>query len=897
MRDTGRARDKPHVLRAQLAETVTPTERIKAALLLAEEIWLSDTAAAEPLLEQVVAASEKTGLIADGARAASMLSELLRRAGDRNASARYADMVLKAADATGDRRIRAGGLNLVGLIHQERGEHQRAIECFEEFLKISRETGFTQGERSALNQLAGIYGLQGEADKALKCYQQGLAASTEAGDSYSRATYSYNIGWTLESMGRWTEAAEHFYRTIAISEEQGFNDLLLAARMALGELSLKRSDCENAALMFGAVVEAERKAQHSGQVLREALADLGWTHFRCGNLAHAEKTLDEASRLSETAEDRCLLASLSRRRAELALAQGRLDAAGELLARAARHASDLNLRKEQGEVLRVEALLAAARKGPDAALAALARAESTLEPLGDTCELALTRLRWGSLLIELQRCDEALPLLQTAARTFRRLSVMAEAEEANRLLYRLEARTDRDEALLRGLAALSVPGLAPELFIERALALLCGSFEFEQGAVLVESQPVALRGNPRLDRLPRRLTLTQSDFALHLPVKQGRALLGRVWLRRELPLATRVESALLEKVSRTLAPSLSRLKELETLEADRAPQIPGLRFRGVVGCNREVLGVLTLVPSVAGAAVSVLIRGESGTGKELVARALHESGARADRPFVTVNCAAVPEGLLEAEFFGVEAGAATGVAARPGKFERAHGGTIFLDEIGDMSPALQAKLLRVIEDKTITRVGGSEATPVNVCVIAATNKNLDLRMSEGLFRADLFYRLNTLQLVLPPLRHRCEDLPALTQYFIARTAQAHNRTVRRASDEVMALFAEYAWPGNIRQLQHVVERAVLLSARDTIQVADLPSELKEAGSSSSPHPAVSISGARRRAADEAERAMLLDVLRRAGGRATEARKLTGYSRTHFYRLLRRYHISNKDKSE
>jgi DNA-binding NtrC family response regulator len=214
-----------------------------------------------------------------------------------------------------------------------------------------------------------------------------------------------------------------------------------------------------------------------------------------------------------------------------------------------------------------------------------------------------------------------------------------------------------------------------------------------------------------------------------------------------------------------------------------------------------------------------------------------------------------------------------------------------------MSPGLQAKLLRVIEDKTVTRVGGTDETPVDVCVIAATNKNLDISMSEGRFRTDLFYRLNTLQLVLPPLRRRREDLPALTQYFIARTAQKHNRTVRRASDEVMALFAEYPWPGNIRQLQHAVERAVILSTGDTIQLADLPSELREAGSPSSAHPAASRSDVRRRAADEAERAMLLDALRRAGGRASEARKLTGCSKTHFYRLLRKYNITDRDKSE
>jgi transcriptional regulator with PAS, ATPase and Fis domain len=282
-----------------------------------------------------------------------------------------------------------------------------------------------------------------------------------------------------------------------------------------------------------------------------------------------------------------------------------------------------------------------------------------------------------------------------------------------------------------------------------------------------------------------------------------------------------------------------------------------------VGRNREVLDTLALIPRVAGTAVPVLIRGESGTGKELIARALHESGPRAEKPFVTVNCAAVPENLLEAEFFGVVKGAATGVEARPGKFELANGGTVFLDEIGDMSSGLQAKLLRVIEDKAVTRVGGTKATLVDVRVVAATNMDLDLRERQGLFRRDLMYRLN-------------------------------NRTVRRANDEVLALFAEYPWPGNIRQLQHVVERAVILAAGDTLEVTDLPLELRQTGTLSTARPVAVTRVERSNAVAEAERTMLFESLNRANGNATEAAKLTGYSRAQFYRLLRKHHITDPD---
>jgi DNA-binding NtrC family response regulator/tetratricopeptide (TPR) repeat protein len=887
MSDTTSQNDELQKLREGVAAAATPAERVKATMLLVDEIWLSDPAAAVPLLERVVVDAEAAGEKKHWGRAVTMLSELLRQAGDLEGSARYAELTLRDADATGSRQGRACALNLIGMVHQERGEHGRAVECFEEFLRISREDGFRRGEQAALNQLAGIYGLQGDLEKSLAYYREALKVSTASGDPHGRAVHHSNIGWALKSMGRWADATEEFHRAIALCEEHGYRDLLLNTRMELGELSLKRSDYDNAALMFKAVVAAERESKSSGRKLRDALSNLGWTFLRSGDLAQAEEKLDEAALLGEAAADRAQLATFGLRRAELALAQGRLDAAGRLAAEAMRHAVDLNLRKEQGEVQRFEALLAAARGYADRALEAFAASESTLEPLGDTFELALARLQHSRLLIDLGRSEEALPLLQASARTFRRLSVVAEAEEANRLLYRLEAPTNSDSAMLQGLLSIRALDLVPERFIERALAMLCEGLRFEQGAVLVADRPAALRGQPDLAGLPgNRDTLAQTDFALILPVSQDRCLLGSVWLRRTKPSPARVEAGLLELVSYMLAPSLAGLVELETIDARRAPDIPGLRYRGLVGSNREVLDLMALVPRVAAADVPVLVRGESGSGKELIARALHESGPRADKPFVTVNCAAVPESLLEAEFFGVEAGAATGVAARLGKFELAQSGTIFLDEIGDMSPALQAKLLRAIEEGTVTRVGGSLETRVDVRVVAATNMDLDLRERQGLFRRDLLYRLNTVQFVLPPLRQRREDVPALTQYFVARSAQKYGRSVRQASPDVLALFAEYQWPGNIRQLQHAVERAVILAPGDTLQISDLSQELRQSG----PAPAPTTRDERRKVTENAEKAMLIDALARANGKATAAAKLIGYSRTHFYRLLQKYNI-------
>jgi DNA-binding NtrC family response regulator/tetratricopeptide (TPR) repeat protein len=885
--------EKLRGLRAQLESAASPAERAKSALQLAECLWLGKPGEATPLLEQAVVDAEKAGDTRVGARAASMLSELLRRAGDIEGSARYAEMVLRTADACGDLRIKVGGLNLVGMVQQERGHHRDASECFEECLRLSRQTGYREGEQSALNQLASVYGLQGETEKALECYRKCLEASTEAGDAYGRAIDLHNIGWTLASMGRWAEATEHFHRTIALCEDHGYHDLLLSSRMQLGELASKRSDFENAALMFGAVIKAEREAKHSGRLLREALSDLGWTQFQGGDLARASQTLDESARLSEAAEDRCMLATIDRRRAELAFAQGQLDAADGFVARAERYASELDLRKEQGEVLRVHAVLATARGDMKSALDLLSRSQSTLESLGDTRELGQTLLERGRLLLDAGRPRQAAPLLEAATRTFRRLAIVAEAEEARRLLSTLGKRSDRKGALLQVLLDIASLGLGPERFVEQALGALCDNLRFDQGAAIVGDRPVALKGNPDLDGLPEHhSSFLQSDWTLLVPVRQNRRVIGFVWLCRAQRRESRVGPEMLELVARTLAQPFAKLGELKAVEPANAPQIPGLRFRGVVGSNPEVLAVLRDVPNVAGTAVPVLVRGESGTGKELIARALHESSPRADRPFVTVNCAAVPENLLEAEFFGVETGAATGVVERPGKFELAAGGTVFLDEVGDMSPLLQARLLRVVEDKTVMRVGGTKEVPIDARVIAATNMDLDVRERQGLFRRDLLYRLNTIQFVIPPLSQRADDIPALTEYFITRTAQEYGRAVRRASNEVLALFASFPWPGNIRQLRHAIERGVILATGDTLQLADLPPEFRQSQPAAVARPIAVTREERLRAAAEAEEAMLHEALRRTKGNVTSAAKLTGYSRAQFHRLLQKYNITD-----
>src|SRR6476469_6590295 len=254
------------------------------------------------------------------------------------------------------------------------------------------------------------------------------------------------------------------------------------------------------------------------------------------------------------------------------------------------------------------------------------------------------------------------------------------------------------------------------------------------------------------------------------------------------------------------------------------------RFRldRIVGAHGSMQDVFRMVQKVAASTSTVLLYGESGTGKELVARAIHHESERRGRPFYAVNVAALPETLLESELFGHEKGAFTGAAERRlGRFELANGGTLFLDEIGEIPPSTQVRLLRVLEEREFTRVGGVAPISVDVRVVAATNQPLRQRVEEGLFRSDLYYRLNVLSMYLPPLRERVDDIPILVRRFVKDYSKQHDRSFHGISAEAMQLLMSYGWPGNVRELRNLVESMVVLAPGREIQASDIPREISE----------------------------------------------------------------------
>lgn len=330
---------------------------------------------------------------------------------------------------------------------------------------------------------------------------------------------------------------------------------------------------------------------------------------------------------------------------------------------------------------------------------------------------------------------------------------------------------------------------------------------------------------------------------------------------------------------------IQKIPEYAPVQVEHPPSAVRESLGGLIGRSPAIQQLFDMVSLVADSSATVLIQGESGTGKELVAKTIHELSDRKGKPFVVVDCGSLPETLLESELFGHMKGAFTGaVANKRGLFEEADRGTIFLDEIADTTPTFQAKLLRVLQEGEIKRVGGTQPIKIDARVISATNKELGELVKAKSFRQDLYYRLAVLPLYLPPLRERREDIPLLVEHFVAASCRRHRQPIRTIAPEVMQALTDADWPGNVRELQHYLERAVVTTKEPMLSCADLV----RAGSPPSEHDLRSVS---RGAATQAERIRIVQALQQAGGNRLKAAKLLKISRASLYNKLRQYSIS------
>ncbi len=332
-----------------------------------------------------------------------------------------------------------------------------------------------------------------------------------------------------------------------------------------------------------------------------------------------------------------------------------------------------------------------------------------------------------------------------------------------------------------------------------------------------------------------RASICETNCALRETLATGRPVVNRpVYIidasGNSVPIS--ISTALLKDKEGNIIGGVETFRDLSAIEELQRELGKRFSFQDIVSKNSEMLNIFDILPSIAESESTVLIEGESGTGKELIARAIHNLSARKDRPLVTINCGALPDSLLEAELFGYKAGAFTDARKdKPGRFALAEKGTIFLDEIGDVSPALQVRLLRVIQERTYEPLGGTESVKADVRIIAASNKSLQELVKAGKFREDLYYRINVICIKLPPLRERREDLPLLVEHFTNRFNNLKNKLIAGISPEVLSILMNYNYPGNIRELENIIEHTFVLCRSSIIGVNDLPNHLRPAKSS------------------------------------------------------------------
>jgi Nif-specific regulatory protein len=428
------------------------------------------------------------------------------------------------------------------------------------------------------------------------------------------------------------------------------------------------------------------------------------------------------------------------------------------------------------------------------------------------------------------------------------------------------------------------------------------------GAVALSGQTINVEDAHQDPRFYHEIDLrsgyrTRSLLAIPLRTHEGEIIGAFEVLNKTTGLFSEADEEILKALAAQAAIAIETAQLLEGMRRHREQlqeenaqlwkEIEGkFSTQNIIGTSKKIHAVLRLIHQISNSSVNVLITGESGTGKELAAKAIHHSSLRARRPFVALNCAALPENLVESELFGIERGVATGVERRLGKFEAANGGTLFLDEIGDLSLTAQAKLLRVLQEREIEHVGGRKPIPVDVRILSATNKNLEAEIKKGTFREDLYYRLKVIHIQMPPLREIQEDIPILVNYYLANYCREMKRDAMNLAPQAASVCMNYPWPGNTRELENEVKRLVLSVSGNTIAKEDLSETIRRSGTEVAP----SLSTPRflKDVVCEIERRMIQEALQQSKQNQLHAAKALGLSRHGLIKKMKRYSIRFRD---
>ena len=498
---------------------------------------------------------------------------------------------------------------------------------------------------------------------------------------------------------------------------------------------------------------------------------------------------------------------------------------------------------------------------------------------------------------ELRRCDTLLDVSQ----------VYAASDELSKALFRVLEMLERQHDVVKATFVFR-DATTEELYIEAGIGITAEGMRSRYkigegivGRVVQSAKPIVVPDVSReplfLNRAARRRSLLGKALSfVCVPIIYGRTAIGALGVELELQ-TDREYDELVRFLEIVASMTAQAVKADRFAEAERRRLLDEnthlklelkerYELANLVGTSGPMRQVYEQVAQVAHTNTTVLIRGESGTGKELIAHAIHYNSDRSKKPFVKVNCAALPESLIESELFGYEKGAFTGAQARKvGRFELADGGTLFLDEIGELNPSTQVKLLRVLQEREFERVGGTETIKVNVRLIAATNKNLEKAIEERTFREDLYYRLNVFAIFVPALRERKTDIMLLADYFLSKYAREHRKSIKRISTPVIDMLASYHWPGNVRELENTIERAVLVCDANVVHGHHLPPTLQTAEASGTV-----IAVALADAVAKLEKDLIQDALKSSRGNRAKAARLLGSTERVMNYKIRKYNV-------
>ena len=828
---------------------------------------------------QALDAARAAGDAAASALALNLLADADRVEGRMDSALSLAREGLRSAEAAGNEPARADAINNLGLLSWHRGEFAAAVELFGKSLSIREQQKNDHDIAATCNNLSLVHWEMGNLALAMDFQQRSLAIKERIGDRYGVGVSQLNLGLIHVDLGDWDKALECYFRALAEKEHSGDKSDVALCHNNIGEIYLRRGKLGRARFHLEKALELATAAP-SAWVQSEVLGNLGEVAFAAGNIGRARDCYEKDRQICLETEDRQELTETLRRMAELELAQGRLADCEAALGSASELAGKVGLKRELGNVHRVLAELRDATGDRAGAKAEFEQSLVVFRALGKNYELACALESHGRFLKRIADSSWQ-SVLTEALGLFESLGVEPRTRETERLLSADSGRGTKDDGqgsadVLEQLTGRACAGLDTARFCQEVLLVVTERMPIEAAAVLLRDGRVFQQG--------RMAESEAGAGVVSIPLDVGTGRVGTLVVRTGMA-PTRVKP-----LADLIALGVSQAQARPAPDGEPKSEAgEGGRFPGIIGAETTLRHVFDTIEQVAPTKAGVLILGESGTGKELVARTLHALSDRKAGPLVVVNCAAIPENLLESELFGIEPGTATGVSGRKGRFELARGGTVFLDEIGDMGLNLQAKILRLLQERAFERVGGRQPVSADVRVVAATNQNLEEAMAAGRFRSDLFYRLNVITLNLPPLRQRKQDMPALASYFISKFSREYAKPMQGLSDDCLACLMNHDWPGNVRELENTIERAVILARGGLVTAADLPAAMRKAGSPEPEWRALRKT-VKEAAAAPLETGTILTALEQAGWVVKNAATALHISRREMYRLMKKHNV-------